>query len=190
MEITIHGRNIRLTERIEAYAEKKTARLDRYMPNLQKITLELSEQNSKSAAERKVAQITAVDKRGTILRAEERSNDIFAAIDSVVDKLYKQIRRYRGKRKKHWRRHDMTEEFLGEPLPDADYDDNEELIGDGAIVRVKQFPLRPMSSEEAIDQIELLGHDFFLFLNVEENNVNVLYRRRDGDYGLLKPQLD
>lgn len=187
MNVSVNGRNIQMTDRIEAYVEKKTARLDRYMPNLREIKVDLSESNSKNAEERKIAQITAIDKRGTILRAEERSSDLFASIDSVVDKLYKQIRRYRGKKQKHWRRHNMDEEFLGEPLP-VEEDMLDER--DGAIVRTKRFPLQPMSTQEAIDQIELLGHDFFVFLNAEENQVNVLYRRRDHNYGLLIPELD
>lgn len=187
MNISVNGINIQMTDRIEQYVEKKTARLDRYMPNLREVKVDLSEANSKNATERKIAQITAIDKRGTILRAEEHSNDLFAAIDKVVDKMYKQIRRYRGKRKKHWRRNNLTEEFLGEPLPLEEVEEEDE---GGRIVRTKRFPLQPMSSQEAVDQIELLGHDFFVFFNAEENQINVLYRRRDNDYGLLVPELD
>lgn len=184
MEISINAHNMKLTQRIETHTEKKTARLDRYMPNLREVTLDLSEENTKNSNERQVAQMTVVDKRGTILRAEERSGDILTAIDSVVDKMYKQIRRYRGKRKKQWRRNNQAEEFLGEPLP---LFEEEEAAPEAKIVRIKEFAMFPMSQDEAIDQIELLGHDFFMFLNSEENSVNLLYRRRDGDYGLLKP---
>ena len=187
MDIRVNGRHFNITPRVQQYVEKKTAKLDRYMPNLKEIKVDLSEMNSRNAEERKIAQITAIDTRGTILRAEERSEDIFSAIDSVVDKLYKQIRRYRGKQRKHWRRNDMKEEFLGDPLPEGVFADEDE---ERTIVRIKQFPLQPMSKEEAIDQIELLGHDFFVFLNTEEDNINVLYRRRDNNYGLLQPELD
>ncbi len=187
MNVSVTGRNIQMTDRIQQYVEKKTARLDRYMPNLREIKVDLSEANSKNAQERKIAQITAVDKRGTILRAEERSSDLFASIDLVVDKLYKQIRKYRTKKKKHWRRNKMAEEFLGEPLP---MEGEEEEVLDGSIVRTKRFSLQPMAPQEAIDQIELLGHDFFVFHNIEDNQINVLYKRRDNDYGLLIPELD
>jgi putative sigma-54 modulation protein len=148
----------------------------------------LSEQNASNAVERQVAQITVRDKRGTILRAEERSNDIYAAVDGVVDKLYKQIRRYRGKKRSKRRDGAQAEEaMMLEPLP---LDDGIEEETDGRIVREKRFPLQPMNKEEAIDQMELLGHDFFVFFNADVGAVNVLYRRRDGDFGLLKPELD
>ena len=92
MELTINGRNLEVTQRLESYVQKKTGKLDRYMPNLIKIHVDLSEENTRSAVERQVAQITIRDDRGAILRAEERSNDMFAAIDAVIDKLYRQIR--------------------------------------------------------------------------------------------------
>lgn len=190
MNISINGRNLTMTPRIREYVEKKTARLDRYMPNLADVRVDLSEENSKNINERQVAQITVRDKRGTILRAEERNSDLFAAIDEVIDKLYVQIRRYRGKKQRRWRKGGNAEEFLGDPLPleDPMDDDIDESIN--SIVRVKKFMLQPMSPEEAVDQIELLGHDFFMFLNANDDTINVLYRRRQGDYGLLKPELD
>lgn len=187
MDISINSRNLELTTRLQNYVEKKTSRLDRYMPNLIEVRVDLSEENARSAVERQVAQITVRDKRGTILRAEERSNDMFAAIDAVVDKLYRQIQRYRGKRKRRWRGSAAAEEFLGEPLP---LEEDEEQVVEQSIVRIKQFPLQPMSPEEAIDQIELLGHDFFVFFNADDEATNVLYKRRDGSYGLLKPEMD
>jgi putative sigma-54 modulation protein len=121
-----------------------------------------------------------------ILRAEERSNDMFAAIDAVVDKLYRQINRYRGKNQRKWRQSGNGEEFMGEPLPVV----NMEEPVEAEIVRTKQFSLKPMTAEEAIDQLELLGHDFFVFFNADSAAVNVLYRRHDNNYGLLQPALD
>src|SRR5210317_1488051 len=103
MEIAIHGHNLEVTTRLQNYVEKKVGRLDRYMPNLSSVRVDLTSEHTRSAVERQVAQITIRDDRGTILRAEERNSDIFAAIDSVVDKLYRQIERYRGKRKKKYR---------------------------------------------------------------------------------------
>jgi len=186
MELIINNRNIELTSRLQSYVEKKTGRLDRYMPNLVGVRVDLSSEKTRSSVERQVAQITVRDNRGTILRAEERHSDIFAAVDAVVDKLYRQIQRYRGKQKRRWRGN-QTDDFVGEPLPFEEEDD-EDI--DGAIVRVKRFAMRPMSPDEAIDQIELLGHDFFIFFNTEDNAINVLYKRHDQNYGLLQPELD
>ncbi len=188
MELSINGRNLKITQRLENYVQKKAGRLDKYMPNLAKVHVDLSEENTRSAIERQVAQITIRDERGTILRAEERSNDMFAAIDSVVDKLYRQIDRYRGKRRRKWRSGIGEEPVFGEPLPveDAELDEDEEPT----IVRYKRFPLHPMPAEEAVEQMELLGHDFFVFFNPEDEGINVLYKRHDGNYGLLQPDLN
>jgi len=190
MDITINTHNVDLTARLQSHVEKKTGRLDRFMPDVSDVRIDLSTQNTRSAVERQVAQITIRDNRGTILRAEERSNDMFAAVDAVVDKLYRQIDRYRGKRRQGRRSGASTDEMTpGEPLPvdeDFDFDEGEEQT----IVRVKRFPLRPMLSDEAIEQMELLGHSFYVFFNVDEEAVNVIYKRHDGNYGLLQPEFD
>lgn len=186
VDVSIHGNNLEITQRLENYVAKKAGRLDRYMPNLTEISVDLSTENARSAVERQVAQITIRDDRGTILRAEERSSDMFAAIDAVVDKLYRQINRYRGKRQRRWRGAGPEDQWVGEPLPLTE----EEEDGEQTIVRYKRFALQPMPTEEAIEQMELLGHDFFVFFNAEEEGINVLYRRRDGNYGLLQPDLD
>lgn len=185
MELQILSSNMEVTPRLRDYVEKKTARLDRYLPNLSSIQVELATENTRSAVQRHVAEITIRDERGTILRAEERNSDMFAAIDAVIDKLYRQIERYRGKRKRRTRGKGEDQD-MGEPLPIAEEADEEEQ----AIVRYKRFALHPMSSEEAVDQMELLGHDFYVFFNSEDDAVNVLYRRRDGTFGLLQPEID
>ncbi|MBP8002856.1 MAG: ribosome-associated translation inhibitor RaiA [Chloroflexi bacterium] len=186
MNLTVHARNMEITPRLQNYVEKKTGRLDRYMPNLAEVRVDLSEQKARNAVQRQVAQITVRDDRGTILRAEEQSNDMFAAVDAVVDKLYRQINRYRGKRQQRWRPTGDGNEVMGEPLPiEASDEESEER----RIVRQKGFSLRPMLPDEALDQMELLGHDFFVFFNAENELVNVVYRRKDGDYGLLMPDL-
>ena len=189
MDLSVNGRNLEVTTKLRNYVEKKTGKLDRYMPNLAEVHVDLSETNARNAVERQVAQITIRDNRGTILRAEERSNDMFASIDAVVDKLYRQISRYRGKRRRKWRSGaDSTGELMiGEPLP---MDEEAAEADEQSIVRYKRFTMRPMTTDEAVDQIELLGHDFFVFFNADEQAVNVLYRRRDNNYGLLQPDLD
>ncbi|WP_420641776.1 ribosome hibernation-promoting factor, HPF/YfiA family [Candidatus Leptofilum sp.] len=188
MELSVNGRNMEVTTRLRNYVEKKTGKLDRYMPNLAEIHVDLSETNARNVVERQVAQITIRDNRGTILRAEERSNDMFASVDAVVDKLYRQISRYRGKRRRKWRGNGNNEELIvGDPLP---FEEETADSDEPSIVRTKRFTMRPMSADEAVDQIELLGHDFFVFFNADEQAVNVLYRRRDNNYGLLQPDMD
>ncbi len=186
MELLINGRNLKVTQRLENYVEKKAGRLDRYMPNLTQIHVDLSEEKTRSAVHRQVAQITIRDDRGTILRAEERNSDMFAAIDAVVDKLHRQIKRYRGKRQRKWRKMGGEEPIIGEPLPLDDTFEEEEQ--EPTIVRYKRFPVHPMPAEEAIEQMELLGHDFFVFFNPDDEGINVLYKRQDGNYGLLQPE--
>lgn len=187
MTLSINVHNFELTPRLQNYVEKKTVRLDRYMPSLMETTVDLSEQNARNSEERQIAQITVRDRHGTILRAEERSNDIFAAVDAVVDKMYRQISRYRGKLKQRQRRGgDLGDELLNaEPLPIEVAAADE----DGKIVRNKHFSMRPMTLDEAIDQMDLLGHDFFVFFNGDEEAINVLYKRRDGNYGVLQPDM-
>jgi putative sigma-54 modulation protein len=182
MELIIKGKNVEVTERLRDYVEKKIGKLDRYLPSISEAWVELSTEGTKAAQDRQVCQIT-VRSNGTILRAEDRSDDIFSSIDTVLDKMYRQIARYKGKRKNRWR----SAPTMPEPLPIEIEEEEEEP---SAIVRVKRFPMTPMHAEEAVEQMELLGHDFFVFYNAEEGRVNVLYRRKDGNYGLLQPELD
>ena len=184
MSLLINVHNLELTPRLQNYVEKKTGRLDRYMPHLVETTIDLTEQNARNTEERQIAQLTVRDRHGVILRAEERNSDIFAAVDTVVDKMYRQISRYRGKLKQRRRNgRDASEEFANaEPLP-IDMADEDT----GTIVRQKKFSMRPMTLDEAIDQMDLLGHDFFVFFNGDSTAVNVVYKRRDGNYGILAP---
>lgn len=190
MEPIINAKNTQITPKLRTYCEKKTERLDRYMPDVAEVRVDLSESNAKSAKSRHVAQITVRDGGGTILRAEERAADFFAAIDMVMDKIYRQIKRYRGKSRARRRSAPTVDELLLlenlEPLPLEDEPDDEL---DGTVVRTKRFEMQPMSADEAIDQMELLGHDFYMFFNIEDESYNVIYKRRDQSYGLLQPEL-
>jgi putative sigma-54 modulation protein len=171
-----------VTDRLRTYVEKKIGKLDRYLPTISEAWVELSTEGAKAAQDRQVCQVT-VRSNGTILRAEERSDDMFTSIDTVLDKMYRQIARYKGKRKNRWR----GAGAMPEPLPVELEEEAEEERG--AVVRVKRFPITPMHAEEAVEQMELLGHDFFVFFNANEGEINVLYRRKDGDYGVLQPEL-
>jgi putative sigma-54 modulation protein len=176
MEVSIFTRNMEMTPRLREYVEQKVDKLDRYLPWIDEARVELKVENARSANHRQVAQLT-VRARGKILRAEEHTNDMFTSIDAVLDKMYRQIARYKGKRKDRW--HASVEEL---PIEE----EAEESLGE--IVRVKRFEVRPMSAEEAVEQMELLGHRFYVFVSAEENAVNVVYRRDDGNYGLLQPE--
>jgi putative sigma-54 modulation protein len=179
MQLIIKGKNLEVTDWLRTYVEKKMGKLDRYLPTIDEVRVELSEQKTRSAKHRQVAQVT-VRSNGVILRAEERTDDMFASIDAVLDKIYRQIARYKGKRFDRYR-------GQSEPLPIEEVTLEAE---EGNVVRTKNFRLTPMDEEEAIEQMELLGHDFFVFYNVSNQNINVLYRRKDGDYGLLNPQME
>jgi len=191
MQIQVHAKNIEISHRLNDYAEKKLGRLDRYLPNIVKVDLELSQEHRRQGGDRAVAQLTVRHSRGTILRAEDKTQaEPFAAIDLVIDKMYRQISRYKGKRRRHaGDRFDVLEPELAaaEPLPDMDESESAEEIVE--IVRRKRIEVTPMSEEEAIEQMELLGHDFFVFYNADTSSVNVLYRRKEGDYGLIDPIL-
>ncbi len=177
MEVSIFARNMEVTPRLREYVEQKVEKLDRYLPSIDEARIDLTVENTRSAAHRQVAQLT-VRARGTILRAEERTQDMFASIDAVLDKMYRQIARYKGKRRD--RLHAAVE-----TLPVEEFVEETE----GEIVRIKRFDVRPMVPEEAIDQMELLGHSFYIFLNMDEDAINVVYKRDDGNYGLLQPGL-
>ena len=182
MEVTIRGRNVEITPRVQEYVEKKVGKLDRYLPTITEAHMELSANKTRNAQQSQAAQLT-VRSKGSILRVEEHNQDIFAAIDAVLDKMYRQIGRYKGKRKE--RAKPGPEEPGGEQV-------HVELEAEepaGRIVRTKRFHLVSINPEEAIEQMELLGHDFFVFFNAEEGQVNVLYRRKDGNYGLIQPEM-
>jgi len=180
VEVSIFARNMEVTSRVSEYVERKVGKLDRYLPSIDEARLDLAVENTRNAAHSQVAQLT-VRVRGKILRAEERTQDMFASIDAVLDKMYRQIARYKGKRQDRFH---AASEVL--PLP-VEVEMAEEAGGE--IVRVKRFEVLPMPPEEAIEQMELLGHHFYVFLNLEEDAVNVVYKRNDGDYGLLQPEL-
>jgi len=182
MELTIKGKNVEITERLEDYVEKKIGKLDRYLPSIGEAWVELSVEGARAAAHRQVCQVT-IRSNGTILRAEERSDDMFNAIDIVLNKMYRQIARYKGKRQNRWRGAGVSVE----PLP-PEFED-EEFEDEPSFARIKRFSMAPMHPEEAVEQMELLDHDFFVFYNADAGQVNVLYRRQGRTYGLLQPDL-
>lgn len=186
MKLDVHGRNIEITDWIREYIEKKVSRLERYLPQAREARADLVHADTRAAADRYTAQLT-IWANGQILRAEETTGDIFAAIDAIADKMYRQIDRYKGKRFASKRRESasIAEAEMLAYMADSEEDTEEER---GTVVRSKRFVAQPMNVEEAIEQMELLGHDFFIFYSMDEGSMNVVYKRRDGNYGLLQPQ--
>lgn len=183
MELTITGKNLDVNDTIRNYVEKKIGRLDRYLPNIIDGRVELSvDEGARAAGDRQIAQVTLRTKK-VILRAEEASADIFASIDAVFEKMQRQVDRYKGKR---WARRGESVEAAPMPVEAAEEEAVEEPVRVG---RVKRFHMVPMDEEEAIEQMELLGHDFYVFFNINHNQINVVYRRRNGEYGLIQPEL-
>ncbi|MHB8626134.1 MAG: ribosome hibernation-promoting factor, HPF/YfiA family [Aggregatilineales bacterium] len=194
MNVQIHARNLEVNDRLRDYVEQKLSRLDQYLPSVVEVRVDISHNHRRDEGDRSSAQLTVRDGRGTILRAEEKQGlDVFAAVDAALDKLYRQISRYKDKRRRRaGRNFDALEpEWMAtEPPPgeaNNDVDTDEEAIAH--IVRRKPVLLAPMSEDEAIDQLELLGHTFFVFYNANKAAINVLYKRDNGDYGLLEPSL-
>lgn len=179
------ARNMRLTDNTREYVEKKAAKLERYLHEIDEVRVELSHAKAaRNAADRQVAQIT-VRGKGFILRTEERADDMHTAFDTALDKMQRQIERYKGKHY-HGRGdgRSAAEVAVEDEMP-VDEDTGQLLP---LIVRRKKFPILPMNEEEAVEQMRLLGHDnFFIFFNAEQNAIQVLYRRRNGSYGLIEP---
>ena len=184
-KVDVQARNIRLTDRIKSHVEQRAGKLDHYLPLIEEANVELTHhQSARSANDRNVAQIT-VRGKGLILRTEERSDEVLAAFDSALDKLQRQIDRYKGKHYHGRGDGQSLEAALSEPTPAEQTDKLPPIIA-----RRKQFRILPMNEYEAIEQMNLLGHDnFFIFYNAETSRINVLYRRRDGSYGLIEPEI-
>ncbi|GIV66115.1 MAG: ribosome-associated translation inhibitor RaiA [Chloroflexota bacterium] len=186
-QIEVFTRNLELTDRIQEYVTKKVSKLNKLINDVEDTRVDLSYvKSARSASDRQVAQIT-IRGKGFILRAEERADDLFAAIDEAVDKMQRQISRFKGKRQRGRGDGTPASEVAREPVAEESPTDIEETP---IIARRKTFSLVPMDEMEAIEQMKLLGHeDFFVFYNANTNAINVLYTRRDGTYGLIEPKL-
>ncbi|WKZ37951.1 MAG: ribosome-associated translation inhibitor RaiA [Anaerolineales bacterium] len=183
-KVEVQTRNIRLTEKIEEYVNKKAGNLDHYLPSIDEARVELTHHKAaRDANDRNVAQITIFGK-GFTLRTEERADEALAAFDHALDNMQRQIERYKGKH--HRGRGDGRS--AAEVFEDVLDEETGELSP--LFARRKKFVLNPMTEDEAIVQMRNLGHDnFFIFYNAETSKINVLYRRRNGSYGLIEPEL-
>ena len=176
MKITMSGKGFEISDSLRERVEKKLAKLDRYFRE----DVEANVRVAQEKGNRNIVEIT-IAVNGLILRAEEVSGDMYASIDGAADKLNRQIRRYRTKLEKRLR------ETAMEGL-DAEAAQAEDEPAAYNVVRTKKFPVKAMGVDDAIAQMELLDHDFFLFRDEETDGICVIYRRNDGAYGLLQPE--
>ena len=172
MKFIYASKDMAVSDSLKSRAERKLSKLERYFREEPEATIRFKVQKGA----RNIIEVT-MNAGGVIMRAEESSNDMYLSIDRAADKLESQIRRHRTKLEKRIRPTEL------EPLTDAPVYEEQRYD----IVRVKKFSVKPMSIEDAITQMELLGHDFFLFINEDDSTTSVLYRRHDGSYGLLQP---
>jgi putative sigma-54 modulation protein len=183
IEVEVYARNLEIAEHLKDYITKKASKLDRYLNEIEVVKVDLSFiKSARNANDRNVAQVTVRGHRA-LLRVEERSNDITAAFDTAIDKMQRQLDRYKGK---HFHgRGDGRSASDVVPVPIEISREETQVVA-----RHKTFDLIPMSEAEALEQMKLLGHDnFFIFFNIETNSINVLYHRRDGTYGLIEPKI-
>jgi putative sigma-54 modulation protein len=167
---------------VRAYLEKKLAKLGRHLPSLDVVKVDLTEQKTKSQAQHFRAQIT-LEVNGTLLRAEEQAENMLVAIDQAVPALDRQIERYKGKLYK------KSKASIAARAPAVEVP-VEEAVAEPRIVRTKRFPVKMMTPEEAAEQMELLGHDFFLFVDSTTKEMSLVYRRKDGNYSVIEPELE
>jgi putative sigma-54 modulation protein len=179
MRLQVKGKNVEVSDSIRRYAEEKLGKLDRQLHELTQVELELRVERNPSIAANQIAEATIWTK-GPTLRAREASQDMKASIDQLTDKLLRQVEHYRAKRSRKHARGNGIPPGGSMSIPDDE--------SSPKIVKTKQFTVKPMSPEEAALQLELVGHDFFVYRSDESGEVNVIYRRREGGYGLIEPQ--
>ena len=180
MEIAIGGRNVEVSESLRTTVEEKVARLTRFLDGMERAEVRFSQERNPRIAEKEVCEVT-VHGHGHVVRARATGPDAFVAVDRVVDKVSHRLEKLKGKlvSRSHPRRQPGPASWPEE----ADFGDDEEEVP--RIVRTKLFDIKPMTPEEAVLQMELLGHDFFLFTNADTSAAAVVYRRDDGDFGLI-----
>ena len=192
MKLTIRSHHTTVFDDFAAHTEKRLLRLERYLPRVDDVVVEVEHEETRSLAHRYAVQVT-VHAAGSILRAEERGADPRLALDAAADVLSRQARRH--KKRLHDRHPHGTKEAVAEALnavpaaagePDGSDEEDEYVLGN--IVRVKHFDALSMTHEDALIQMDLLGHDFFLFLDASTNDYAAIYKRRDGEFGLLSPR--
>jgi putative sigma-54 modulation protein len=190
MQVVIHSHSMNVSQRLEKYVKTKSERLERYLPGAEEMRVEFTRQSVKSGTP-KVVELT-VRRRKTVLRVEERDADAFKAFDNALDKMLHRVARFKGRRIDKKRSGAAITTDVG--VADDGLDAAEALPVEAPaaapapkLVRIKTLQMSPMSVEEAIDQMELVSHDFYMFTHDEDGKNKVVYRRKEGGYGLLQP---
>lgn len=181
MKLEIRGKNIETTDALKDYTTKRLSKLEKYIEDTRIAQVALSVEGERHKVE------VTIPLNGVILRGEVASEDMYTAIDMVVEKLEKQIEKHKTKLFKSYRGGGLKQavaEEIQKELRDKD------TIEKFKVVRTKRFAMKPMDEEEAIMQMNLLGHTFFVFMNAETDEVNVVYKRKDKHYGLIEPDFD
>jgi len=173
MKLVVQGKNFQVTDDVLKYAEKRLSTVEKFFDNIQELNTIISKERGNIKVE------VTLSASGTVIRGESRTPDVFSSIDDVVDKLKRQIKKY--KERFIERRREAAKEKKLERTVEVEEEEPR-------IVKVKRFILKPMDEEEAIMQMELLGHNFFVFLNSRTDKFNVIYKRTDGNYGLIEPE--
>lgn len=175
MKIIITGKNIEVTEGLKERVTKKIGKLDKFFNNETEAHVTLSVQRA-----RQIAEVT-ISFNGIVVRAEESNEDMYTSIDKTVDLLERQIRKNKTRLQRKLHKNEFKFENLAftEEIPEEE---------EFKVVKSKRFAIKPMDVDEAILQMNLLGHEFFMFNNAESKQVNVVYKRKDGNYGLIEPE--
>ena len=178
MKIVFKGKHIEVTDAMRNYIEKRLNKIERHFDHILEVIVTLSVEKN-----RQIVEATLQASRA-LIRAEEETDDMYTSIDKVADKLERQIQKYK---EKYFQKPHPGTEKIGLANQEIDAEDNEpDKIA--KIVKTKRFAIKPMSVEEAAMQMDLLGHNFFVFANDNTNKVNVLYKRKDGNFGLIEPE--
>lgn len=186
MQVIIRGHGMDVTAPLRDYAEKKMAKLGEFFENIQKAEITMEVRKNDDKFRNQVAEAT-VWTAGKIVRAKEGASDLYAAIDQVLAKLERQIEKHKEKLVHESRRMgDKAKEIFRESL--AENIKPKQQAGH-AIVKVKRFAMKPLAPEEAAEEMEMLGHDFYMFQNAKTGEINTIYRRSTGNYGLIEPEL-
>lgn len=181
MKFDIRGKNIELTDSLKEYTTKRLSKLEKYIEDVKEAQVALSIEGERHKVE------VTIPLNGVILRGEETTEDMYSSIDMVEEKLEKQLEKYKTKLYKHHRGVGFKKAIAEQAKQELE---SNWITEDFKIVRTKKFALKPMDEEEAIMQMNLLGHSFFVFFNSGSEEVNVVYRRKDGNYGLIEPNFD
>jgi putative sigma-54 modulation protein len=176
MDINIRGKNLPVTDALQRYIEKRLGKIERYLEGVDTVQVNLAVNRDSHVVE------VTIPLNGYLLRGEEVTGDMYGSVDLVVEKLERQIAKYKTRLMKKLKNGTLKE------LPEIAAEHRGEAEPEPKLIRTKRFPIKPMPVEEAILQMNLLGHSFFVFFNAETEEVNVLYRRRDGNFGLIEPE--